>query len=94
MLFDQERLIGDNQSMRILSASDASVLARIAGNPTLAKKDKTNILSRLSSPESRQIAEALLGNRKVRVEALEDAKAIKRWTARQPKRSRRRRLAT
>lgn len=74
--------------MKILSATDASRLVRIAGNPKLARKERQELLKRMSSPEGRQIVEALLDSRGAPSEAREAAVAIRQWTARQRKRSR------
>lgn len=71
--------------MRLLTALDASVLARIAGNPELARPKKETLLKKLS-PEAKEVANVLFNETE---QASRDAKkaafAIRRWTARQPK---------
>ena len=69
--------------MKILSASDASMLARVAGNRDIARNERSSILQNLSSENAKQLAHALLGDSGVSVEANTAARAVQSWTKRQ-----------
>ncbi len=70
--------------LKVLTALDASVLARIAGNPELARPKRAALLEKLS-PRAQEVANVLFDeNEQASSEAREAAVAIRKWTGRQP----------
>jgi hypothetical protein len=66
-----------------LNAAELSLLARIAANPKLARREKVRTFKTLRGP-AKGVARALAGETKnVSEEATETARAVKRWTSRQ-----------
>lgn len=75
--------------MTVLTAVDASVLARIAGNPKLAGAEKNSLIRKLS-PEAKKVARVLFGEtnaKSISAETRDAARAVHDWAKRQRKSS-------